>query len=156
LRLGFIIAPVDFINDLSRLSRFLDCHGNTAMEKAIALLFKDGIIRRHLKKSLKIYRQRRDLFCNLLQKEIGQFIQFSIPEGGLAVWVLFDKKIRLKKLRIVCSKNGVLISKSIFQDKKGQNLNAIRMGFASLNENELIKGVELLKMSILEILTENF
>ena len=151
LRLGFIIAPVDFINDLSRLSRFLDCHGNTAMEKAIALLFKEGIIRRHLKKSLKIYRERRDLFCDLLQKEIGQFVQFTIPEGGLAVWVLFDKKIPLKKLRTVCYKKGVLISKSIFQDKKGQNLNAIRMGFASLDESELINGVALLKKAVLEI-----
>lgn len=156
LRLGFIVAPVDFINDLSRLSRFLDCHGNTAMEKAIALLFKDGLIRRHLKKSLKIYRQRRDLFCALLQKELGSFVQFTIPEGGLAVWVLFDAKIPLKKLRASCYKKGVLISKSIFQDQEGQSLNAIRMGFASLNEKELIAGVELLKKAILALLREEF
>lgn len=124
------------------------------MEKAIALLFKEGIIRRHLKKSLKAYRQRRNLFCTLLQKELGQFVQFSIPEGGLAVWIVFDAKIPLKRLREICLKKGVLISKSIFKNRDGENLNAIRMGFASLNENELTKGVELLKKSILEILTE--
>ena len=150
LRLGFIVAPADFINDLARLSRFLDCHGNTAMEKAIALLFKEGIIRRHLKKSLKAYHQRRDLFCALLQKELSEFVTFALPEGGLAVWVVFNKKIPLKKLRNTCFKKGLLISKSIFKDKQGQDLNAIRMGFASLNENELIKGVELLKKSVLE------
>ena len=120
------------------------------MEKAIALLFKEGLIRRHLKKSLKVYRQRRDLFCALLQKELGDFVQFTIPEGGLAVWVLFDAKIPLEKLRETCFEKGVLISKSIFKNKDGQNLNAIRMGFASLNENELIRGVELLKKAVLE------
>ena len=154
LRLGFIVAPVDLINDLARLSRFLDCHGNTAMEKAIALLFKEGIIRRHLKKSLRAYHQRRDLFCALLQKELSEFVTFTLPEGGLAVWVEFDKKIPLKKLRAVSSKKGLLISKSIFKDQQGQDLNAIRMGFASLNENELIKGVELLKKSVLETLVQ--
>lgn len=149
LRLGFIVAPEDFVQDLSRLSRFMDCHGNTAMEKAIAILFKDCVIRRHLKKSLKIYHQRRDLFCDLLQTQLGAYINFKIPEGGLAVWVQFDKKIPLLELRKIASKKGLLISKSIFQNKQGTNINAIRMGFASLNEIELKEAVELLKAAIL-------
>jgi len=148
LRLGFIVAPADFINDLSRLSRFMDCHGNTALEKAIALLFKEGVIRRHLKKSLKIYRQRRQLFCDLLASEIGDAIQFTIPEGGLAVWVAFDKKIPLKALRSICLKKGLQISRSVFQDRYGNDLNAIRMGFASLDEAELVAAVQLLKQAI--------
>lgn len=145
LRLGFIVAPENFIREFSRLSRFMDCHGNPAMEKAIALLFKEGIIRRHLKKSLKIYRERRDLFCELLQSELGEFVKFKIPEGGLAVWVNFDEKIDLSELREQAMKKGVMISKTVFQNSKGKNLNAIRMGLASLNEEEMKNGIEILK-----------
>lgn len=153
LRLGFIVAPEDFIQDLSRLSRFMDCHGNTAMEKAIATLFKEGIIRRHLKKSLKIYHQRRDLFCDLLETTLGKYVQFKIPEGGLAVWVQFDKTIPLKELRILAGKKGLLISKSIFQDSHGTDLNAIRMGFASLDEVELREAIVLLKTAVFALVT---
>lgn len=148
LRIGFVVAPKDFIKELSRLSRFMDCHGNTALEKALALLFKEGIIRRHLKKSLKTYRDRRDFFCNLFSKELGDYTTFKIPEGGLATWVTFNQKIPVSKLREQACKKGVLISKSVFQEKKQTPLNAIRMGFASLNEKELFTAVAILKNTI--------
>lgn len=151
LRLGFIVAPVDFVEEIARLSRFVDCHGNTALEKAIAALMKEGIIRRHLKKSLKVYRERRDLFCDLLSKELGDMVQFVVPEGGLAVWVVFDKAIQLPTLREKCYQLGLLISRSIFQDRDGQDLNAIRMGFASLDEVELVEAVQLLKRGIISV-----
>ncbi|MEM9261619.1 MAG: PLP-dependent aminotransferase family protein, partial [Bacteroidota bacterium] len=55
LRTGFVLGPKSFIDELARISRFMDCHGNPAIEKALANLFREGVIRRHLKKSLKIY-----------------------------------------------------------------------------------------------------
>ncbi len=148
LRMGFIVAPTDFINELARLSRFMDVHGNTALEKAIGYLFQEGIIRRHLKKSLKEYRNRRDLFCELLQNKLGDHISFKIPEGGLATWVHFKENIPLPLLREKAIQNGLLISRTVFQDLNGKDLNAIRMGFASLNEEELVKAIGLLRKSI--------
>lgn len=148
LRTGFIVAPVDFIQEMARLSRFMDCHGNTAQEKAIAQLFQEGIIKRHLKKSLKIYRQRRDLFCHLLQSELGDYVDFQRPEGGLAVWVNFIKTIPLPTLREAALQRGVLISRTVFQDARGRDLNAIRMGFGSLNAEELEMGMRLLRLAI--------
>ena len=35
---------------------------------------------------MKVYKQRRDLFCKLLNDELGGFFQFEIPKGGMAVW----------------------------------------------------------------------
>ena len=99
LRTGFIIAPKNMIVEISRLSRFIDCHGNMALERAIAMLFADGDIKRHMKKALKIYHARRDFFCETMKKKIGNYIDFEIPEGGLAAWVKFDPSISLDILR---------------------------------------------------------
>ncbi len=144
LRMGFIVAPENFINELTRYGRFIDCHGNSGLEKAIAYLFKEGVIQRHLKKSLKTYRVRRDLFCKLLEEKLGKWIQFRIPEGGLAAWVTFDKKFPIHSLREKAAKKGLLISRTVFQDGKGNDLNAIRMGFASLNEEEMKAAIDIL------------
>lgn len=149
LRIGFMVAPVDFIREVSRLSRFMDCHGNTSLEKALALLFKEGIIRRHLKKALKEYRQRRDLFCDLLQQELGDSLSFHTPEGGLAAWVKFREDLPVMDIRERAQQKGLLISKSVFSDSTGTPINAIRMGFASLNQEELPEAVALLKETIL-------
>lgn len=152
LRMGFIVAPANFINDLSRLSRFIDCHGNMAMERAIAMLFEEGEIRRHMKKALKTYHFRRDLFCKLLKEKLGDLVTFQVPEGGLAVWVTFDESINLPELRGAALEKGLLISKSVFSDAEGNKLNAIRMGFASLNEKEIEEAMILLKSSVDQIL----
>lgn len=148
LRTGFIVAPANFINDLSRLSRFIDCHGNMAIERAIAMLFEEGEIRRHMKKALKTYHLRRNLFCQLLKDNLGNLVTFQVPEGGLAVWVTFHDDIDLSQLRDTALKNGLLISKSVFSDAEGNKLNAIRMGFASLNEQEIEEAMNLLKISV--------
>ena len=69
LRTGFVVAPANFINALARLSRFMDCQGNAALEKAVGCLFREGIIRRHLRKSLKTYQRRRDVFLRTAHPE---------------------------------------------------------------------------------------
>jgi len=148
LRLGFIVAPHDCIAALARLSRFMDCHGNTALEKALAVLLREGIIRRHLKKALKEYRSRRDLFCQLLTEKLLDHVEFSQPEGGLAVWVKFRAAIPILSLRPIAMKNGLLISKTVFQDQVGTTINAIRMGFASLRAEEMEEALDHLKDSI--------
>ena len=151
LRMGFIVAPTDLIQDLSRLSRFIDCHGNIALERAIALLFKEGEIRRHMKKALRVYRERRDVFCELLHKELGSAIDFQIPEGGMAAWVSFDPSFPIAKLRERALNKGLLMPRSVFADHSGSNLNAIRMGFASLNPQEMTEAIGILKGVIREM-----
>ena len=150
LRVGFIVAPANMIVDLSRLSRFLDCHGNMALERSIGLLFQEGEIRRHLKKSLKIYHQRRDHFCELLESELGYIIEYDRPEGGLAAWVNFDPNFSINAIRKKAMTKGLLIPKSVFHSLDGRNRNAIRMGFASLTKEEMKKAIMILKKTIIK------
>ncbi len=152
LRTGFIVASQNVIKELSRISRFIDCHGNPVLEKAIANLFQEGVIRRHLKKSLKTYRKRRDHFCQLLKDELTDYVSFNIPDGGLAVWVKFIPEIPLAELRMLTFKNELLISRTVFKGSDGRDINAIRMGFASMNEEELSAAVSVLKLCIEKIL----
>lgn len=151
LRVGFVVAPENVISEIANLSRFIDCHGNTALERAIALLFQERVIRRHLKKALNTYHQRRDHFCKLLQEELGGYVSFDVPQGGLAVWVRFDKRFPVKDVYHAARSRGLLISDTIFQDMRGQSVNAIRMGFASMNEGDLDAAVNLLKNVLVDM-----
>ena len=156
LRMGFIVAPINLIQDFSRLSRFMDCHGNMALERAIALLFKEGEIRRHMKKALRVYRERRDRFCELLDNELGDVLNFQVPEGGMAAWVNFDASFPISTLREQALKEGLLMPRSVFADHSGHHLNAIRMGFASLNFQEMEEAIHLLKTGVREMIKGGF
>jgi GntR family transcriptional regulator / MocR family aminotransferase len=145
LRVGYVVAPAAVINAMANLRRIIDRQGDNLLEAAVAQLFKDGDMQRHLKKAQKVYHARRDLFCDMLQTELGHIIEFSKPTGGLAVWARFDKSIPLLKMAQQCRKNGLWISDG---SHYGQKLNATRLGFGSTDAGEIGAGMEILKRSV--------
>ncbi|KAF2507033.1 PLP-dependent aminotransferase family protein [Flavobacterium zhairuonense] len=145
LRIGFMIASAAFIEAAASLRKMIDRQGDTLLEEAFAIMFENGEMERHFRKSLKIYKQRRNHFCDLLQSDFKNEIDFKIPEGGLAVWANFHERINLVKMAEVASENGLSISNGRFYKNDFFNTNAIRMGFASLDENETEKAFTILK-----------
>jgi len=150
-RVGYLVAPANVITHLSKLRRIIDRQGDHMLENAVAELLQDGIIQRHLRKSLRIYRQRRDVFCKLLQTGLPDILSFQIPEGGMAVWTVFDKCIDLAELSTKAFKHDLYFSdgSSHYRENKIGNGNKIiqqgtRLGFASSTEAELIRCVEIM------------
>ncbi|MCE7042462.1 PLP-dependent aminotransferase family protein [Dyadobacter sp. CY312] len=145
MRIGFMIGPSPFIQAACGLRQLVDRQGDTLLEEAFAAMFDNGEMDRHFRKSLKIYKQRRNLFCEILRTDFRDKIEFQVPEGGLAVWANLDEKIVLTEMAKNASKNGLYISNGSFAKNEFFSTNAIRMGFASLRENEMVEALRVLK-----------
>lgn len=150
-RTGFVIAPENLINEMAKFRRFVDRQGDVLLERSIAIMLEDGEIRRHMRKALKTYHLRRDFFCDLLQKEIGDYVEFKKPNGGLAVWTKFDKKINLTKLSDAVSTKNLYLADSKRYDPVGKELNSTRLGFASMNEKEMRAAMKILKNNLTDL-----
>ncbi len=144
IRYGFIAAPASFIRSATQLRKYIDAQGDSLVENAVAALYKDGTIARHLKKSLKLYKERRDHFCALLQRELSTHIDFRVPEGGMAVWARFTHK-KLPEVAAAAYKKGLVISDGTDYDRGKNKYNSACLGFAALNETEQVKVVSILK-----------
>ena len=144
IRFGFIVAPSAFIRTATHLRKAIDSQGDSLIENAIADLYKGGVISRHIKKSLKIYRERRDHFCDLLHHELGNHVAFKVPEGGMSVWTKFtDQKLPAVAERAF--QKGLLIRSGIEFDTEKVKYNSTGLGFASLNFKEQERGIEILR-----------
>ena len=150
-RVGYLVASKELISSIVKLRRLFDRQGDTVLETAIAELMEKGIIRRHKKKSWRIYKERRDYCCDLLEKELGDFIQFERPSGGMAIWALFNPSIDLIGLSKRMKQRGVYLSDGLTYQSVIDNdsVNGIRMGFASMNKEEIEKCVSILKEELL-------
>jgi GntR family transcriptional regulator/MocR family aminotransferase len=146
IRIGFVVAPKNFIEEATRLRSSIEFHGNTFMEISIAELYKNGVIASHIKKSVRMYRERRDHFCELLQNKLGKQISFRIPEGGMCVWVKFNNA-KLPVIAASAFKKGLTMSDGTIYNKM-KNYNATRFGFSSLNLSEQDRAVDILKSVI--------
>lgn len=144
-RLGYLVASADAIAYLSRVRTVLDRQGDHILERAMAELLDDGTIARSLRKAVAMYRERRDYFCQLLDTELGDRVQFDIPEGGLTVWTRIDRRIDLVRLSAEARKKELYISDGVPHRYPDYDAHAIRLGFASSNKEALAESVSVLK-----------
>lgn len=150
-RVGFMTGPEPFIEAASHLRRALDWQGDNLLENAIAELYNDGTMVRHIKKAVRLYKERRDHFCQLLKTQLGEHVSFKVPDGGMSVWTKFVEA-DLKKVSAIAYKKGLAMSDGRIYNTHRVNYNSSRLGFASLNLEEQRRVVQALRASIHESL----
>lgn len=136
MRIGFMVAPENFIRQCTALRKVIDVSGDGYMQNALAELIRAGELSRHLKKAKKLYHQRRDYLDRLLRNKLSAFVHYTLPSGGMAIWIKLCPDISLK----VLSSASQIWIKQIYPEE-----NAFRFGFASMNEKEMDAAVELLE-----------
>ena len=145
IRFGYVVAGQELLEPMLRLRKQIDRYNDLITARSICNLVKDGEIDRHLRKSLRSYKHRRDHFCDILESDFSDTIQFTKPSGGLAIWAHFDGGIDLSKIAIKALKKGLIFPNGKVYQGSNPTLNATRLGFASLNEKEMEKAFGILK-----------
>lgn len=145
-RTGFIVAPENLMTEMRKYLGIIDRQGDVLMEHVLGEMIAEGEINRYLKKSLKIYQERRDYFVSLLEQNLGEYIDFQKPSGGLAVWMKWKIPLNLMQLSRNCAQNNLFIPKTLLYQNK--NLTAMRLGFGNLNLTEMDKSIEILSENI--------
>ena len=145
LRVGYLVASKEIINQCASEVLLIDRQGNSVTELAVAALMESGEIKRHIRRTLKVYNERRNVLIDLLRNELNEFVNFDSPNGGLAIWLRLNDGIQINKLvqNALIEKVKVLPA-SLFSESH-LDINAIRLGFGSLNTNELKTGIQRLK-----------
>ncbi len=141
LRIGFMVSHAQLIEKAFKLRRIINIMGDEIMENTLTSLISNGDLSRHIKKATKIYRERRDYLAQLLDRTLGQHISFQIPNGGLALWIYFKKKFNLEKALTLGKSKNINLEGLDFMRSKNMGM---RIGFASLNKEELQEVVDLL------------
>lgn len=144
-RIGYLVAPKNVIEKLTHSRRYIDRQGDMLTEQALAMMIEEGELKRHIRKALVTYKKRRDFFCEVLNTDLKDAVNFNIPHGGLTVWTQFDKDIDLQQLVSGAEKKGLFMVNPKNYNPKGESINSTRLGFASMNENELEQSIDILK-----------
>ncbi len=145
-RNGYLIAAKDFVEEAALRRTFVDRQSDFVSDMVFAKFIKEGHLERHTKYVHKIYKQRRNLFCNLLNEHLAPFLDFKIPDGGMAVWTtLKDEKLSWEIIHDNALKQGLKIPSHQVYNFNEDKQPGIRMGFASLNDEEMEKAILILK-----------
>jgi len=137
LRIGYLVAPPAVIARVTELRAATDLQGDQAHECAVAELFEDGELVRHVRRMRRVYRSRRDALVEALRRHLGSVVHVSPPAGGMALWARVDPEVDLDRWseRGLEHRVGFLPGRRYAFD--GGPVHAMRLGFTPLDETEL-------------------
>lgn len=145
LRVGYVVAPASVINRLANQIMLIDRQGNTVTERAAAQLLQNGKLKRHIRRALKVYEQRCQSAVQAVQEILKDTVHVAHPSGGLALWVRFSQPQNMQLLaQLALQRNVRILPGSMFCDDPS-DVQAMRLGYGSLNEREFRLGIERLR-----------
>lgn len=157
IRIGFMVAPEVVVNEAAAIRKLIDRQGEQLLEEATAELLSDGEISRHIKKSHKIYEGRLENTCRLLKEELGEYMSFDKPMGGLAIWATYREDISAKAVSLKAGKFGLKISDGsnyFFQREISLPHDFIRIGYCSLNDAEMEDAIDIWRGALTSLTTK--
>ena len=149
LNLSFIVAQAEYVDECAAQIKLMDGQADQVSQMAMTELLKNGEIKRHLARSLKIYAERRSHVANLLQAELAEFVSFRLPEFGLAIWLELSPSINMLRLQADAELEKVSFTAANYYSTSEHQVSAIRLGYAHLNEEDISLGIKRLKVAFI-------
>ena len=153
LRLGFVIAPQRWADRLLSLRRATDLCSPTLLQRALAHFLRSGGLKRHLRRVLPIYRERRNTLVTALQRTLPPAIRWVQPQGGFCAWLTMPAYHPFSDLEQALLRQGWAVTPGeVFLAEPAQ-LKSIRICFGTLTPDVINAGVDVVSFAIRERLT---
>ncbi len=150
LRLGFLVAPREFIEQARALRRLMVRHPPNNNQRTAALFLSLGHHDTLIRRLHRAYRARWEIIAAAMQKHLPNSTR--VPSfGGTSFWVKGPEGLDAELLAEAGKAHGLLIEPGrIFFGTPNPPRNYFRLGFSSIEEDKIEPGIELLSRLIEE------
>ena len=144
LRVGWCVGPENVIERLRLVKQTTDLHTDQLAQATLAEFVRRGYLERHLAKMKKVYRIRLEAIEQALERYMPDETSWTHVDGGMTVWVTLPPGFDAGELLIHVRERGVLFIPGRYFYFQNPQLNTLRLGFASLDERQIARGVQTL------------
>ncbi len=151
-RLGWIIAPTNILEKLIVAKQSTDLCAPVFDQAVAARYLEKGLFDKNLKKTIDMYRVKRDHMISCFEKYMPEGVKWTTPEGGLFLFVTLPEGYDSTELFNVAIKEDVafVIGEAFHCDGSGKN--TMRINFSFMNEERTEEGVKRLAKAIATML----
>jgi len=143
IRLGYLVADEAIINRAAAEVMLIDRQGDPAAEGAAASLIESGALKSHTRKVLRIYDERRQVMAANLRATMGDLVDFTSPQGGLALWVKF-RGLNAARLAANAADEGVTFLPGQAFVTGPNRIEAARLGFGRHDPETIVAAINVL------------
>ena len=151
-RLGWAIAHPDLLDKIYVCKQSLDLCPPIFDQYVAAEFLESGRLDENLKKSVLLYKEKRDLLLSLLDEYMPEGVKWTRPEGGLFLFLTLPEGFDAVAFYDQALSAGVAYVAGEFFHPDRSGKNTMRLNFSFMSPEKIIAGIrllaELLKTSI--------
>lgn len=144
LRLGYVVADAEVIDELRALRRLMMRHVPSNNQRTTSLFIAQGHHESYLRKLNRIYTQRAEIMKDCLKKYFPNMSE-EPAFGGTSYWLTGPKDLDSQQLAVQALDKGIVIEPGAphFMQSDG-NQHYIRLGFSSIRASDIEPGFKIL------------
>ncbi|MBB3999054.1 aminotransferase-like domain-containing protein [Aureimonas pseudogalii] len=148
LRLGYLVADADLVDELRSLRRLMYRHPPLNNQRMMAEFLAQGYYDAHLRAFQAEHARRRDLLHGALARDLDACRHIGSPTAS-AFWLAAPGAIDTRKLAWAAARQGVVFEYGEqFFFESAAPTNFMRLGFNAIDAERIGRGVELLAHSL--------
>ena len=142
LRVAYCIAPKPILAKMTVGKQASDVHTAMLNQLIVYEWLTKYDVAKHIEKIRNIYRKKLNLICNCIDKELGSFVEYVRPEGGLFVWCkLPDDVDMLDFCKRGVEKKVAVVPGNAFLTDDAVECHYIRLNFSTPSDEAIKEGL---------------
>jgi len=145
LRVAFCIAHQDLLAKMTVGKQASDTHTACLNQMIVYNWFKNYDVNAHIIKIRDIYRKKLNLMCDCIDKELGDFVEYVKPEGGLFIWCRLPDTVNMAEfVQKAVEKKVAVVPGNAFLMDNNADTQYIRLNFSTPTDEGIVNGIKIL------------
>lgn len=143
IRVAYALAPKPVIAKMTVGKQAGDVHTPMLTQMIVSEWLENYDLDKHVAKLRAVYGKKLNLMCDCIDKELGDFVSYVRPEGGMFVWCrLPDDVDMLEFVKKAVDKGVAVVPGSAFMMDSNTKTQYIRLNFTTPSNENIVEGVK--------------
>ena len=141
MRIGWIAGEAEVIRKYVLVKQGVDLQCSTIAQMVISAYLEQYDIDAHIRKIREVYRKRRDVALDAVNRYFPSDIKYTKPEGGLFLWIELNDAVDTVALLEKCLEyNVAFVPGNSFYPNRNKP-NTLRINFSNMPEDRIEEGI---------------
>lgn len=150
LRLGWVACEHELLTQFVKIKQSADLHTSN-FDQGVADAYMDAYdLDAHVKEIVALYKHRRDLILESMEKYLPAGTEWTHPEGGLFLWLTFPEGVSARKVFAKCIEMKVagVIGDAFYPNQKTDR--SMRINYSNMPDDRIVEGIQRMAKAIKE------
>ena len=151
LRLGWVAAIPEVLSEFVKIKQSADLHTSNFDQGLADAYIENYDLDAHVEQIKALYKHRRDVIIDSMEKMMPEGVTWTHPEGGLFLWLTVPAGISARKVFDKCIEKQVAGVLGEFFYPNGNNDHHMRINYSNMPEDRIIEGIKRMAQALQEV-----